>query len=55
MNYLVDGMNEKGLAVNGFYHPGYADYPELNPETQSTSIEVLDLCQFFFDDLQQYC
>ena len=23
-DFIVDGMNEKGLAVNVFYHPGYA-------------------------------
>lgn len=23
-DFIVDGMNEKGLSVNVFYHPGYA-------------------------------
>ena len=45
-NHLVDGMNEKGLAVNVFYHPGFADYPQSNPEKSSTTIETLDLCQY---------
>ncbi len=26
--WLADGMNEKGLAVGMFYHPGYAQYPD---------------------------
>ena len=38
-NFLVDGMNERGLSVNVFYHPGFADYPELDPERQSGTIE----------------
>ena len=45
-NHLVDGMNEKGLSVNVFYHPGFADYPAVVPEKQAQTIETLDLCQY---------
>ena len=45
-NFLVDGMNEKGLAVNVFYHPGFAEYPELDTAKRSTTIETVDVCQY---------
>ncbi|MFO0067933.1 MAG: linear amide C-N hydrolase, partial [Pirellulaceae bacterium] len=44
-DYVVDGMNEKGFAVNVFYHPGFAEYGALDPSNTSSTIEVLDLCQ----------
>lgn len=31
----LDGMNEKGLAVGGFYHPGFADYQKYDPAKAS--------------------
>lgn len=31
----LDGMNEKGLAVGGFYHPGFAEYQKYDPEKAS--------------------
>lgn len=40
---LIDGMNEKGLVVNGLYHPGYASYPPLDPAKAASSIEVTDV------------
>lgn len=40
---LIDGMNEKGLVVNGLYHPGYASYPDLDPAKAGSSIEVTDV------------
>jgi choloylglycine hydrolase len=43
---LVDGMNEKGLCVNVFYHPGYAEYAPFDPAAAVTSINSLDLCQY---------
>ncbi|MEM8885355.1 MAG: choloylglycine hydrolase family protein [Planctomycetota bacterium] len=45
-DHLVDGMNEKGLSVNVFYHPGFAEYPKLDPEKSASTIEALDVCQF---------
>ena len=43
---LVDGMNEKGLAVNVFYHPGFAEYPQVDPARLSSSINAVDVCQY---------
>ena len=45
-DFLVDGMNEKGLAVNVFYHPGFAEYPEADPERQSKTLEAVDVVQY---------
>lgn len=45
-NLLVDGMNEKGLSVNVFYHPGYAEYAKFDPGKAATSISSLDVCQY---------
>ena len=45
-DHLLDGMNEKGLSVNLFYHPGFVEYPEPDPNQQATTIETLDVCQF---------
>ena len=39
-------MNETGLAVNVFYHSGVADYLDVNPRRQASSIESLDVCQY---------
>jgi choloylglycine hydrolase len=35
---FVDGMNEKGLSVNGFYHPGFAEYQAYNPAQSGISM-----------------
>ncbi len=43
---LLDGMNEKGLLVNAFYHPGYAEYPAFDPTSASRTMGSLDVCQF---------
>jgi choloylglycine hydrolase len=45
-NYLIDGMNEKGLTANLFYHEGFAEYPKYNPSKASTSIPVLALAPY---------
>ena len=43
---IQDGMNEKGLSVNVFYHPGFAEYATLDPENAAGSIEALDVAQY---------
>ena len=43
---IADGMNEKGLCVNVFYHPGYAEYPAFDPAQSATTIGSLDVCQY---------
>ena len=45
-DYLVDGMNEKGMTVNVFYHPGFAEYPPFDPAKVERSVGCLDLCKF---------
>ena len=45
-DFIVDGMNEKGLSVNVFYHPGYAEYPAYDPAKASTSMGSLDVAQY---------
>ena len=34
---LIDGMNEKGLCANLFYHEGFAEYPEYDPSKAAAS------------------
>jgi choloylglycine hydrolase len=43
---ILDGMNEQGLAVGLFYHPGYAEYPKYNPTQASKSIGPTDVGQY---------
>lgn len=45
-DYLLDGMNEQGLVVNVFYHPGFAEYPAFDPSLAEKTINSLDLCQY---------
>lgn len=45
-DYILDGMNEKGLAVNLFYHPGFAEYQVAEPGNLGRSIGPLDLPQY---------
>jgi choloylglycine hydrolase len=43
---IVDGMNEKGLTVGAFYHPGYAEYPKYEPSRAGESTASTDVCQY---------
>ena len=45
-DHIQDGMNERGLSVNVFYHPGFAEYAEFDPASADRSIEALDVCQY---------
>ena len=45
-DFIVDGMNEKGLAVNVFYHPGYAEYPAYDASKALNTISSLDVAQY---------
>jgi choloylglycine hydrolase len=45
-DFVVDGMNEKGLSVNVFYHPGYADYPDHDPARAASTLGSLDVAQY---------
>lgn len=43
---VVDGMNEKGLTVGLFYHPGFAEYPAYDPSQASNTLGPTDLGTF---------
>jgi choloylglycine hydrolase len=45
-DFIVDGMNEKGLSVNVFYHPGYAEYPAYDAGNASNTISSLEVAQY---------
>ena len=40
---IVDGMNEQGLTVGLFYHPGYADYQKYDPAAASETMSPTDV------------
>jgi choloylglycine hydrolase len=42
----LDGMNEKGLAVGGFYHPGFAEYQKYDPEKAGESMGPGDVIAY---------
>jgi choloylglycine hydrolase len=48
LNYEVylDGMNEKGLAVGGFYHPGFAEYQDYDPAKASECMGPGDVISY---------
>ncbi len=39
---LMDGLNEKGLAVGTFYFPGFADYSKITPENQAKALSPVE-------------
>ena len=43
---IVDGMNEKGLTVGLFYHPGFAEYQKYDPTTAAESMGPTDVGQY---------
>ena len=43
---LVDGMNEKGLTVGLFYHPGFAEYQKYDPAKAAESMSPVDVGQY---------
>lgn len=43
---VLDGMNEHGLCVNGFYHPGFAEYQVYDPAKAAQSIGPGDLIPY---------
>lgn len=45
-NLLIDGMNEKGLAVNLFYNEGFTEYAEYDPKKASQSVPILALAPY---------
>ena len=43
---FVDGMNEQGLSVNAFYHPGFAEYQAYDPARSGVSMGPGDVVQY---------
>ena len=43
---VVDGMNEKGLTVGLFYHPGFAEYQKYEPARAAESMSPTDVGQY---------
>lgn len=43
---VLDGINEKGLTVGVFYHPGFAEYPTTEGVDLARCIGPADVCQF---------
>ncbi len=43
---LIDGMNEKGLCANLFYHEGFSKYPEYDPAKAASSVPILALAPY---------
>jgi choloylglycine hydrolase len=43
---IVDGINEKGLAVGAFYHPDFAAYQKYDPAQADKSMASTDVVQF---------
>ena len=42
-DWFADGLNEAGLAVGLFYHPGFAEYPNYDPSQADGTISALDV------------
>ena len=42
---IADGLNEKGLAMGVFYHPGYAAYQQYDPTQANRSIAPTEVAQ----------
>ena len=40
---VVDGMNENGLAVGLFYHPGFAEYQKYEPAQSAETMGPTDI------------
>lgn len=43
---LADAMNESGLTMGLFYHPGFAEYKEYDPSKATDSITLVDLIPY---------
>ncbi|MFD0978510.1 linear amide C-N hydrolase [Tropicimonas aquimaris] len=42
----LDGMNEAGLTLGAFYHPGFAEYAPIEPDRQAEALNPLDVGNF---------
>jgi len=44
--YIIDGVNEKGLACGAFYLPGFAKYEAYTPENLDIAINSLEVVHY---------
>ena len=44
--FLLDGLNDKGLACGAFYLPGFAEYGDYNPTEADKSIGPLEMVHY---------
>ncbi|CRX38461.1 linear amide C-N hydrolase [Estrella lausannensis] len=49
---LMDGINEKGLAVGTFYFPGYAEYTETDKENQERSLSPAEFSNWILTQFE---
>lgn len=47
---LIDGMNEKGLTANLFYHEGFAKYADYDPKKSANSVPILALAPYLLSN-----
>ena len=47
---IGDGMNEKGLAAGQFYHEGFAEYSEYNPDLSDHSLSPIDVLPYILSN-----
>lgn len=55
-DWFADGMNEVGLAVGMFYHPGFAEYPAYDPGQADNTISPMDVVGYLltqFETIQE--
>lgn len=45
-DWFADGMNEAGLAVGMFYHPGFAEYPAYDASKSADTIGATDVVAY---------
>jgi len=50
--YMIDGMNEKGLACGAFYLPGFTEYQEYDPKKADRSIGPLDVVNYILSQFK---
>jgi choloylglycine hydrolase len=43
---IMDGLNEKGLALGSFYFPTFAQYTETTPDNQANSMSAADFANW---------
>jgi len=50
--YIIDGINEKGLACGAFWLPGFTEYSEYDPKEADSSIGPLDVVNYILSQFK---